>query len=130
MKIVGGLCTHNTGDEVTTVFDKRILFCTAVVLIPAALAAAGCTRAASATGSPRPPEVQVVLVEQRDLPVYREWIGTLDGMVNAAIRAEVTGYLPSHRRRSNKTMSNKEGNSWLAAARLNRSTHYQPAEEN
>jgi RND family efflux transporter MFP subunit len=35
----------------------------------------------------------VVQVEQRDVPVYREWIGTLDGMVNAAIRAQVTGYL-------------------------------------
>jgi len=32
-------------------------------------------------------------VEQRDVPVYREWIGTLEGMVNAAIRARVTGYL-------------------------------------
>jgi len=34
-------------------------------------------------------------VEQRDVPIYHEWIGTLDGMVNAAIRAEVTGYLLS-----------------------------------
>jgi len=38
-----------------------------------------------------------VRVEQRDVPVYREWIGTLDGMVNAAIRAEVTGYLLSQK---------------------------------
>src|SRR6202040_3047637 len=34
-------------------------------------------------------------VEQRDVPIYHEWIGTLDGMVNAAIRAEVAGYLLS-----------------------------------
>ena len=40
-----------------------------------------------------PPVVEVVPVEQRDVPVYHEWIGTLDGMVNAAIKAEVTGYL-------------------------------------
>jgi outer membrane protein, multidrug efflux system len=39
------------------------------------------------------PDVEVVSVEQKDLPVYREWIGTLDGMVNAAIRSQVTGYL-------------------------------------
>ena len=77
----------------TTVFNKRSKIWAAVVLIPAALAAAGCRRAASAAGSPTPPEVQVVPVEQRDVPVYREWIGTLDGMVNAAIRAQVTGYL-------------------------------------
>ncbi len=42
---------------------------------------------------PPPPEVQVAAVEQRDLPVHHEWIGTLNGLVNAAINAEVTGYL-------------------------------------
>jgi len=40
-----------------------------------------------------PPEVQVVQVEQKDVPIYSEWIGTLEGMVNAEIKAEVTGYL-------------------------------------
>ncbi len=40
-----------------------------------------------------PPEVEVVQVEQRDVPIYSEWIGTLDGMVNAEIRAQVAGYL-------------------------------------
>jgi membrane fusion protein (multidrug efflux system) len=39
------------------------------------------------------PDVEVVSVEQKDIPVYREWIGTLDGLVNAAIRSQVTGYL-------------------------------------
>ncbi len=42
-----------------------------------------------------PPDVEVAMVEQRDVPIYREWIGTLDGMVNAAIKAEVSGYLLS-----------------------------------
>jgi membrane fusion protein (multidrug efflux system) len=41
----------------------------------------------------RPPDIEVIAVQQKDIPVYREWIGTLDGMVNAAIRAQVTGYL-------------------------------------
>jgi multidrug efflux pump subunit AcrA (membrane-fusion protein) len=41
------------------------------------------------------PEVKVATVEQRDVPMYREWIGTLDGLVNAAIKAQVTGYLLS-----------------------------------
>src|SRR5580700_10018996 len=39
------------------------------------------------------PGVEVANVEQKDIPVYREWVGTLDGLVNAAIRAQVTGYL-------------------------------------
>jgi len=43
--------------------------------------------------APPPPDVEVAAVEQRDIPVEREWIGTLDGMVNAAIKAQVTGYL-------------------------------------
>ena len=30
---------------------------------------------------------------QKDVPIYREWIGTLDGLVNADIKAQVTGYL-------------------------------------
>lgn len=41
------------------------------------------------------PEVAVVQVEQKDVPIYSEWIGTLDGMVNAEIKAQVTGYLMS-----------------------------------
>jgi membrane fusion protein (multidrug efflux system) len=37
--------------------------------------------------------VEVTDVIQRNVPVYREWVGTLDGMVNAQILAQVTGYL-------------------------------------
>jgi RND family efflux transporter MFP subunit len=78
---------------VRTALNKRIKISAAIILIPAALAAVGCTSATSAAGSPPPPEVQVVPVQQRDVPIYHEWIGTLDGLVNAAIRAQVTGYL-------------------------------------
>ncbi len=39
------------------------------------------------------PEVQVLQVQQEDVPIYGEWIGTLDGLVNADVRAQVTGYL-------------------------------------
>ncbi len=42
---------------------------------------------------PPPPQVLAAAVEQRDLPIEHEWIGTLDGLVNADIRAQVTGYL-------------------------------------
>jgi RND family efflux transporter MFP subunit len=41
----------------------------------------------------RPPEVEVVQVEQKDVPISKEWVGTLDGFVNAQIRPQVTGYL-------------------------------------
>ena len=49
------------------------------------------TNAASVAAPP--PDVMVAVVEQRDIPNSREWIGTLDGLVNAAIKAQVTGYL-------------------------------------
>jgi membrane fusion protein (multidrug efflux system) len=41
----------------------------------------------------RLPVVEVAPVEQRDVPVYGEWIGTLTGQVNADVKAQVTGYL-------------------------------------
>ena len=40
-----------------------------------------------------PPVVQVIDVVQKDVPVYAYWVGTLDGSVNAEIRAMVSGYL-------------------------------------
>ena len=46
-----------------------------------------------APAPPRPLEVEVFEVEQKDVPLYSEWIGTTDGMVNADVRAQVSGYL-------------------------------------
>lgn len=40
-----------------------------------------------------PPDVMVAPVEQKDVTLYSEWIGTLDGFENAAVKAQVTGYL-------------------------------------
>ncbi len=39
------------------------------------------------------PIVEVVQVEQKDVPIFGEWIGTLDGFTNADVRAQVTGYI-------------------------------------
>src|SRR5467141_1506289 len=39
------------------------------------------------------PDVEVVDVEQNDVPIFGEWIGTLDGLTNADVRAQVTGYI-------------------------------------
>ena len=47
----------------------------------------------TAPARPSPPEVAVVAVEQKDVPIYQEWVGTLDGFVNAQIKPQVTGYL-------------------------------------
>jgi RND family efflux transporter MFP subunit len=57
------------------------------------LTSEGCrTKAGSAAGPP-PPDVQVVAVAQQDVPIYHEYIATLDGFVNAVIQPQVSGYL-------------------------------------
>ena len=52
----------------------------------------GCGRTQAAAPPPAP-EVRVVPVIQQDVPVYSEWVATLDGYVNAEIRPQVSGYI-------------------------------------
>jgi RND family efflux transporter MFP subunit len=47
----------------------------------------------AAAPPPAPTEVLVTPVVQQDVPVVKEWIGTLQGTVNAEIRPKVQGYL-------------------------------------
>src|ERR1700733_4094048 len=65
----------------------------ALLLAGMALQLSSCGRTSAGAAKTTPPDVEVVTVEQKDIPIYREWIGTLDGYVNAAIKAQVTGYL-------------------------------------
>ena len=66
----------------------------AAALVGAALVGAvGCTSKSSAENAPTPADVEVAVVQQKDIPIEREWIGTLDGMVNAAVKAQVVGNL-------------------------------------
>ncbi len=74
---------------------QRLVIWAMICLIAIALlVAAACSKSTSAAKS-APPEVELVQVEQKDVPIYGEWIGTLDGMVNADVKAQVTGYLLS-----------------------------------
>jgi membrane fusion protein, multidrug efflux system len=64
----------------------------AKMLLAAALVCfAGCEKKPVIT--PPPPGVEVATVTQTDVPIYHDWIGSLDGLVNATIRAQVAGYL-------------------------------------
>src|SRR5580698_10112384 len=70
------------------------MFAVALLLAAWALSAVGCNKASTAAaGAPPPADVEVAVVQQKDIPTVREWIGTLDGMVNADIKAQATGYL-------------------------------------
>ena len=82
-------------------FLKRA--CAGKVLAAAAiLCVAGCKE--QPKPKPPPPTVEVATVSQADVPVYHEWIGSLDGLVNATIRAQVTGYLVSQDYREGDTI--------------------------
>ncbi len=65
-----------------------IFGCIACVLL-----SQGCKSKDVSASDGAPPNVQVVAVIQRDVPVYHEWIATLDGFVNAQIQPQVSGYL-------------------------------------
>ena len=68
---------------------KLLLFILFAVLT---LAMAGCGRT-QAAAPPPVPEVRVAPVVQQDVPVYSEWVATLDGYVNAQVRPQVSGYI-------------------------------------
>ena len=54
-----------------------------------------CSKPGQGKPSFGPPEVLVTEVLQQDVPVIKEWIGSLDGSVDADVRARVSGYLVS-----------------------------------
>ena len=54
---------------------------------------AGCGKAPAAQGPPPPLPVSVVHIQPSDVPVSNEWVGTLDGYVNAQIQPQANGYL-------------------------------------
>src|SRR5919204_2810645 len=71
-----------------------LITCTTIgVLVSALLVALGRSTPQEMAQAVALPEVEVVQVAQHDVPISSEWIGTLEGMVNATIKAQVTGYL-------------------------------------
>lgn len=76
-------------------WKRKVIFGSAVFLVGiATVFVAGRSKAKATPRRPSPlPNVEVAPVEQKSVPVYGEWIGTLAGMVNANVKAEVTGYL-------------------------------------
>jgi membrane fusion protein (multidrug efflux system) len=69
---------------------NRLKFVTAF-LSAGTILSAGCGKMGLPPAGP--PDVEVVEVVQKDVPITKDWVATLDGLVNAQIRAQVTGLL-------------------------------------
>jgi RND family efflux transporter MFP subunit len=74
------------------VVSEKLLCIWALLALPASSMLLGCQSPKAASPSP-PAEVEVVSVVQQDVPIYGEWVATLDGYVNAQIQPQVSGYL-------------------------------------
>jgi RND family efflux transporter MFP subunit len=88
-KIAGssGLVARSTGAHMRWI-SLSLLAATSL------LNAIGCSNSkVKAAAPPPPPVVEVAPVIQRDVPVQGQWVGTLDGYVNAQISPQVSGYL-------------------------------------
>ncbi len=71
----------------------RCVFPALVALLLATTLLSGCGEEKKAEAAA--PDVEVVQVVQKDVPIVRQWVATLTGKVNAQIRAQVAGYLMS-----------------------------------
>jgi RND family efflux transporter MFP subunit len=72
---------------------KHVVWTSAAVLAASLIFFVSHSGAKPTAQAPPAPVVEVAQAEQRDVPIYGEWIGTLTGQVNAGIKAQVTGYL-------------------------------------
>ncbi len=75
---------------------QRRMLISAILTLPAACLLVACLvgcQGNKAAAPPPPPEVEVVSVVQQDMPIYAEWVATLDGYVNAQIQPQVSGYI-------------------------------------
>src|SRR5580704_1428717 len=76
--------------EAGTKNSKRL---TAAVVGLLTAVSAGCERRVDSAPAPPVPKVEVTSVIQKDVPIEGEWVGTLEGYVNAQISPQVSGYL-------------------------------------
>lgn len=68
-------------------FAAAVLFCVTMLFL------SGCGKKSSASPPMPPPDVLFVNVLQKDVPIYGDWVATLDGYINAQIQPQVSGYL-------------------------------------
>jgi RND family efflux transporter MFP subunit len=72
---------------------RRTLVVAVILVVIAVAVIVVLLRPKPAVSAGPPADVMVTQVQQKDIAIYSEWIGTLDGLVNADVKAQVTGYL-------------------------------------
>ena len=72
---------------------KRLSYSAGALVVAVIFALSACERKTVQTEAPPTPEVLVTQVVKGDVPIVREWVGSLDGSENADIQARVAGYL-------------------------------------
>src|SRR6202789_832782 len=72
---------------------RRTLVVAVILGVIAVVVIALLLRSKPAVSAAPPADVMVTQVQQKDVAIYSEWIGTLDGLVNANGKAQVTCYL-------------------------------------
>ncbi len=73
--------------------NKLTKIATAIAAVLVTVVNAGCGGRVTAALPPPAPMVEVAPVIQKDVPIEGQWVGTLDGYVNAQIQPQVSGYL-------------------------------------
>jgi membrane fusion protein (multidrug efflux system) len=95
--------TREVGTKLLNIAIATIL---AGMLTVSAALLAGCGKSVGAAAAgPQPAmKVTVVKAEQSDVPLTGEWVGTLDGYVNAQIQPQASGYLIRQNYREGSTV--------------------------
>lgn len=73
--------------------NRQRNFCVSIAACVGILISASCGGKSQSASAPPPPNVGVVRVVEKSIPIYGTWVATLEGFVTANIQPQVTGYL-------------------------------------
>jgi len=87
------MMNHHSEAAVGTILNRTNYALMAALALGAAILAGCGNKNVTAAGSRPPMPVSTVEVTPTDVPLSGEWVGTLDGFVNAQIQPQASGYL-------------------------------------
>ena len=87
------MMNHHSEAAVGTILNRTNYALMAALVLGAAILAGCGNKNVTAAGSRPPMPVSTVEVTPTDVPLSGEWVGTLDGFVNAQIQPQASGYL-------------------------------------